>query len=194
MTTDNAEWLDPDQCIQTYIGAVVADASAPSTGRIVFRAIGAGYFALISWQAFTLPDDVPGQLDFGGEVTRWGSRTGHILLGLFVGILIIASFSLTPRIAFKNTALLNLPHKDYWTRPENWPTAQQRLRNYLSWLGALTLTFVGYAMWTVGVTATAEPPPAWAFIAATGVFLATILGYAIWMMVGPRWQPPVSRR
>ena len=160
----------------------------------MFWAVGAGYFALIGWQAFTLPDDVPGQLDFGGEVTRWGSRTGHILLGLFVGLLIIAIFSLIPRIAFKNAALLNLPHKNYWTRPENSPTTQRMLRNDLSWLGALTLMFIGYAMWTVGATATGEPPPSWVFIAATAVFLTIIIGYAIWMAVGPRWRPPVSQQ
>lgn len=38
----------------------------------MFRVVAVGYFALIGWQAFTLPDDVPGQLDFAGEVTRWG--------------------------------------------------------------------------------------------------------------------------
>lgn len=173
---------------------MVTDASPPSAGLMLFRAVGVGYFVLIGLQAFTLPDDVPGQLGLGGEVTRWGTRTGHVLLAVFVGLFVVAVFSLIPRIAFKNTALLNLPHKDYWTRPENWPTAQQQLRDDLSWLGALTLTFVGYAMWTVGTTATGEPPPSWAFIAATSVFLAIIIGYAIWMTVGPRWRPPVSQR
>ena len=169
---------------------MVAGASSPSTGRIVFWAVVVGYFALIGWQALTLPDRVPGQLDFGGEVSRWGTRTGHVLLGLFVGVLLVALFSLIPRIAFKNTALLNLPHKDYWTKPENLPTAQRMLRNDLNWLGALTLAFVGYAMWTVGVAAGTKPLPSWMFVAATSGFLAVVIGYAIWMIVGPRWRLP----
>lgn len=123
-----------------------------------------------------------------------GTRTTHVLLGLLVGLLIVVIFSFVPRIAFKNTALLNLPHKDYWTRPENLPKAQRMLRNDLSWLGALTLMFIGYAMWTVGATAAESPPPPWAFIAARSTFLAIIIGYSIWMVVGPRWRPPVSRR
>ena len=171
---------------------VTAEDSTPSAGRIAFRVVAAGYLALMIWQAFTLPDAVPGQLDFGGEVTRWGTRTGHVVLGLLVGLLIFLVFVLLPRIDFKDKRLLNLPHKDYWIRPENWPTAQRMLRNDLGWLGAITLTFVGYAMWTVGAAATADPPPAWAFMAATGVFLVLVIGYAIWMSVGPRWRPPVE--
>ncbi|BAK35816.1 hypothetical protein MLP_28020 [Microlunatus phosphovorus NM-1] len=172
---------------------VAVEDSSLLAGRVAFRMATAGYFALMIWQAFTLPDAVPGQLSLGGEVTRWGTRTRHVVLGLLVGLLVVVAFTLVPRIGLRRAALLNIPHKDYWTRAENLPAAQQLLRNDLGWLGAFTLVFVGYAMWTVGAVATAEPPHPWTFLVATGVFLALMIGYAIWMRVGPRWWPPVHR-
>lgn len=169
-----------------------ADDSSLRAGRIAFRVAIVGYLVLIGWQAFTLPDAVPGQLGFDGEVTRWGTRTSHVLLGLLTGLLVVVSFALVPRISLRRATLLNIPHKDYWTRAENWPTAQRMLRNDLGWLGAFTLGFVGYAVWAVGAVATADPPPSWIFLAATGVFLALTIGYAIRMRLGPRWRPPVE--
>lgn len=169
-------------------------ATSPHRGQIAFWAAVAAYVVLLVWQAFTLPDAVPGHVDFSGEVTRWGTRTGHLVLGVLVGVLMVAIFTLVPRIAAKNTALVNLPHKAYWTRPENWPAAQRMLREDMSRLGALTLAFVGYALWTMGAIAVGDPPAPWLFIVITVLFLAAIIGYSIWMSVGPRWRPPPTGR
>ena len=37
-------------------------------------------------------------------------------------------FTLVPRLGLRTLSLLNIPHKDYWTRAENLPAAQQLLR------------------------------------------------------------------
>jgi len=169
-------------------------ASSPPRGQIAFWATAAAYAVLLVWQAFTLPDAVPGHVGFSGEVTRWGTRTEHLVMGLMAGVLIVAIFALVPRIAVKNTAFVNLPHKVYWTRPENWPTAQRMLREDMGRLGALTLAFVGYALWEVGAIAVGDPPLPWSFVVVTVLLLVAVIGYSIWMSVGPRWRPPPTRR
>ncbi len=171
-----------------------ADASSPRPGQLAFWATAAAYTVLLIWQAFALPDAVPGHIGFSGEVTRWGTRTEHLVLGVLVGVLIVAIFALVPRITVKNTALLNLPHKAYWTRPEHWPTAQRMLREDMSRMGALTLAFVGYALWTVGAVSVGDPPAPVLFILVTVLFLAAIIGYSIWMSLGSRWRPPRTER
>lgn len=164
-------------------------------GLVALWAAAAGYAALLVWQAFNLPDRVPGHMDLFGEVTRWGSRGEHLGFGVGGLVILLAVFALLPRgVGRINKSLLNLPHKDYWTRPENWPTAQRMLAEDMGWLGAAMLAFIGYALWYSGAVAMGQQPSPWLFLVVVVLALAGVIAYAIWMSVGSRWRPPVEVR
>ena len=70
-------------------GSNAHPAAAPSGlsgGRIALLAASVAYAIVVVWQAFTLPDTVPGHMDAAGNITRWTSRTAHVLMATGVGI------------------------------------------------------------------------------------------------------------
>ncbi|MFT3875019.1 MAG: hypothetical protein QM708_01115 [Propioniciclava sp.] len=165
---------------------------APRAGQIAFWAATAGYSVLIVWQAFTLPDAVPGPLDFKDEVTRWWSRTAHVVLGASVGALTVVTCMIVPSDRIRTTALLTRPQKAHWRREENLPAARRMLRDDLGWMGAVGLTFAGYTLWTAGAAAVGQAPPMWTFITGLIMVVSVLLGYVGWMNFGPRWRPPAE--
>ena len=167
--------------------------SGLSGGRIALLAASVAYAIVVVWQAFTLPDTVPGHMDAAGNITRWTSRTAHVLMATGVGVLVVAVF-LLPAALIKRlpTSMLNLPHKEYWTRPENWPAAQQRLGDDLGWMGAATLAFMAFIMAQVAGATGGEAQPVWVFWVVTAVYLVGVLAYSAWMSLGSGWRPPAD--
>ena len=167
--------------------------SGLSGGRIALLAASVAYAIVVVWQAFTLPETVPGHMDAAGNITRWASRTEHVLLAAGVGVLMVAVF-LLPTMLTKRmpTSMVNLPHKEYWTRPENWPAAQRRLRDDLGWMGAATLAFMAFIMAQVAGATGGEAQPVWVFWVVTAVYLVGVLAYSAWMSLGSRWRPPAD--
>ena len=164
-------------------------------GHVALWASAAGYGSLLVWQAFNLPDRVPGHVGLFGEVTRWGTRGEHLTIGVGSLALMLGLFALLPRVMGRmNTSMLNLPHKAYWSRPENWPVAQRMLAEDMGWLGAGMLAFFTYAMWFNGAIARGENPNPWLFLVVVGLTLAAAIGYGIWASVGSRWRPPADVR
>lgn len=148
-------------------------------------------FALVlGWQAVTLPDAVPGHIGYDGEVTRWGTRTQHIVMMAVVGTLMLLSFVALP-LGLRRLPpdMMNIPHKKYWKQPENWPGAQRLIADDMGWLGAIMMAFITYASWGIGRVAQDHPRPAWEFAVATGLVLGGVIGYTIWMYAGSRWRP-----
>lgn len=164
-------------------------ASGPSGGVVALWAAAAGYAVLLIWQALTLPEQVPGHIGATGQVTWWQSLTGHVVMGTLIGVLLLACFALPARIGRRHAAMMNIPHRDYWTTEERWPTAQRMLATDLGWMGAATFAFVGYAIWSVGAVATGDDPPWSVFAVVTGIYLAGVIGYGIWMRLGPPLAP-----
>lgn len=180
-TTGRATQTHPDATPSGRIGAA----------HVALVAACVAYGILLLWQAFTLPDSVPGHIDGAGNVTRWGSRTEHLVLGGVMGIGMVAIFVLPGLLADKlPTDMLNLPHKDYWTRPENWPTARRMLNEDLAWFGAATLVFVGVLMWQMGAVASGTAGPWWVFWVVTAAYLVGVLAHSWSMVKGSRWRPP----
>lgn len=163
---------------------------AAGGGRIALVAASIACAILLVWQWFTLPDAVPGHIGPGGEVSYWSSRSDHVLMAALVGVVMLLAF-LLPGVLMQRLpkSLLNLPHKEYWTRPENWPTARRMLSEDLGWMGAALMVYMAYAMWQVGAVASGSEGPWWAFWVATGAAMAVVVGYAIWMSAGSRWRP-----
>lgn len=159
-------------------------------GRLALTAATVGYGILVTWQAFMLPDTVPGHIGPAGTITHWVSREQHIVFSILLGLGMLAAFLLPTLLTDKLPKdFVNLPHKEYWTRPEHWPRAQAMLANDLGWLGAATFAFMGYVMAQVPASNTDDMSSMGLFWALTGLYLAFAVGYSIWMMLGPRWRP-----
>ena len=162
-------------------------------GLIALAAAALAFAILLVWQWFTLPDRVPGHIGPDGQVTWWGTRADHVLLGALMGLGVALLFLVPVWLVDKlPTSMVNLPHKEYWTRAENWPVARRMLAEDLAWLGAATLAFMAVVWWQVGPVASGTEGSWWPFWVVTGIYLVGLLGYAIWMHVGPRWRPPTA--
>lgn len=161
-----------------------------SAGRAALAAVAAGFGVLVVYQAFTLPEMVPAHVGPDGEVTRWGTRAGHVVTAALVGLGTFLTMWLLPKLVEAVPAsLINLPHKEYWLKQENFPRAQRQLAEDIAWIGAATMALVGYGMWEVGYIAQGGTPPTMAWAVVIGLYLAVVLGWVSWMLVGPRWKP-----
>ncbi|MDO5534137.1 MAG: hypothetical protein Q4F65_05750 [Propionibacteriaceae bacterium] len=170
-----------------------AAARGVGAGVLALWAATAGYAALLVWQGFVLPEAVPGHIGPDGGVTRWGSRTEHLIVGTVLGAVMVAAFALPAVFIHRiDAAFLNVPHKEYWLRPEHRPAAQRMLADDMGWMGAATLVFIGFMMWQLGEVARGRPFPSWVLWAATGVFVAGVVAYSAWMSKGSRWRPPAD--
>ena len=166
-------------------------ASGPTGGRLALAAAAAGYTVLVVWQAFALPDAVPGQLGAGGEVTRWGTRGEHVAMAVVTGAgMVLLCGALPTALGRLPRRLVNLPHKDYWLRPENWPRGRRMIADELGWVGAATLALVGFVLWEVGNVALGTPPPPWRLPAVLVTFVVGALVYSVTMSRRLRWRPP----
>lgn len=162
-----------------------------SAGRAALLAAAAGYAVLVVYQAFTLPDRVPGHVGPGGAVTWWGDRAGHVAIASVLGLSLFLLMWFLPRLIDRMPKdLVNMPHKEYWLRPENLPRARRMLADDLAVIGAATLGLVGYAMLEMGHLAHGGEGFTNAFWVVLGLYTAVVLGWAIWIQSGPRWRPP----
>ncbi len=170
-----------------------ANAGGPSAAQLALWATAVGFVVLLVWQAFTLPETVPAHIGPGGEVTRWGSRTAHVGSMAAFGAMTVGLFLVLPR-AIKHLPpdLVNLPHKEYWLSEENHPRYTRMLADDLAWIGAATIVFMGAMTYNIGRVAVEGPGPDTMFWIAFVLYMAFILGYSLWMTVGPRWKPPAG--
>ncbi|MBB1508993.1 hypothetical protein [Tessaracoccus sp. MC1756] len=167
----------------------------PATGlsraRAALLAAAAGYAVLVVYQAYTLPDRVPGQIGPGGEVARWSDRPTHVLMACLAGLGLFLAMWFAPRLIGRlPVEAVNLPHRDYWLRPENLPRTRGMIADDMGWFGAATIAFVGFALDQVGRVAAGQPGFSGAFWAVLVTYLVGALGWALWSTVGGRWKPP----
>lgn len=164
----------------------------PLPGRVALYATAAALLALLGWQAVNLPEKVPGHVGPGGVVDRWGTRTEHLVMGVLVIILMLLCFDVLMRLmrSPRRTALLNLPNKEYWTRPEHWPAAHRRLSNQMGWMGAAMNVFIGYALFMSGQIALGDDPGMGIFWGLFAVLMVGMVGYGVWSSTSRSWRPP----
>ena len=107
-------------------------------GRIVFCLLAAALLAFVLVTFRRLPPVVASHFDAAGTPNGWSSRLGYALLLMVIGVLLpLGIAALVRGLTLQGPALLNIPARDYWTRPENGEEAVRRVRAYMWWLGCI---------------------------------------------------------
>jgi uncharacterized membrane protein len=107
-------------------------------GRAVFYVLVFGLVGILLVTLRQLPPSVASHFDASGTPNGWSSRLGYTVLLLVIGVLLPLSVAALVRgLTRQGPALLNIPARDYWTRPENGKEAVRRVRAYVWWLGGI---------------------------------------------------------
>ena len=149
-------------------------------GRGVFYLVAAGLIGVVLVTLDRLPPVVASHFDGAGVPNGWSSRSGYALLLLAIGVLIpLSTTALIRAVTRQGPAGLNIPARDYWTRPENAGEAVRRVRAYIWWLGSImagTALFIHLLV----LAAHQQEPPRLNTSAILLVIGAVVLGIAGW--------------
>jgi uncharacterized membrane protein len=107
-------------------------------GQGMFYILAAGLIAVVLVTLRRLPPSVASHFDAAGVPNGWSSRLGYALLLVVIGVLLpLCITALVRGLTRHGPALLNIPARDYWTRPEHGQEAVRRVRAYAWWLGCI---------------------------------------------------------
>ena len=162
-------------------------------GRDLFCLLAAGLLAVALVTLRRLPPVVASHFDAAGVPNGWSSRPAYALLLVAIGVLMpLAVAGLIAGLTRSGPARLNIPARNYWTRPEHSREAVVRVRAYGWWLGCL-MTGTAFLMHWLVLTAHARQPPRLSTTAVLLVLGASIFGFAGWTVGWYRLlRPPRS--
>ena len=97
--------------------------------------------ALVAWVWWTLPSGrIPLHFGADGEPDGWGTR--HVPMAVLLGT-VLGTGGLLGWLASRSETLgwgmVNIPRKDWWSRPENEPLARARVKEDMYLVGSWTL-------------------------------------------------------
>ncbi len=104
-------------------------------------------FGFALWHdARTLPDLVASHFDAAGRADGTMPRRAHLaFFGGFGGGMSLFLLGVCWSVRLFPASTLNVPHADYWRRPENHPRACRFLFEHAFWIAAFTL------LWLLGL-------------------------------------------
>jgi len=128
-------------------------------GRTLFCVLATGLVLLVLATLGRLPPVVASHFDGAGVPNGWSSRLVYALTVLAVGVLLpLGIFGLVHVLTRRGPGRLNIPARDYWTRPEHGQEAVRRVEAYLWWLGCIMAGAAVAIHWLV-LAAHAHQPP-----------------------------------
>lgn len=96
---------------------------------------------LVSW--VILPDNVAIHFGSNGVPDGWAPVWFHALLFLGFELALFVTIVFGSRLSLGlHSRWVNLPNKDYWTREENLPKAQERLASTMTEFGTVLMVFL----------------------------------------------------
>lgn len=148
------------------------------------------YAGVVLWAWSTFPERVPVHWGGGGDVDRVVSKgralAELVVIGGVMSLLLGGAAVLVRRLPL---AWINVPHKEFWTRPENRPVLHRRLATDLWLVATATLLLLTVLVVQVGLVAD-DPDPRLGplFWVTFGVYLLLMVGYAVHSAVR-RYRP-----
>jgi hypothetical protein len=151
-------------------------------GTTVFLLFALALGGVLLATAGRLPPVVASHFDGAGIPNGWSSRSGYIVLILAIGILLpLGIVGLVQGVSRGGPGRLNIPAREYWTRPEHSDEAVRRVRSYMWWLGAV-LAGTALLMHAVVLAAHRSDPPRLrteVFLLVLGAVLSGIAGWTV---------------
>jgi len=147
------------------------------------------------WAFLKLPDHIATHFSASGTADGWGTRGGYIAFDVITSAALVLGLPMLVGLFVRGSgAALNIPHKDYWMRPENRPELRRRLMADMLFFGGAIGVLLSWVDIEV-VRANALTPPSmdsssWV---AIGAFVVVMVGYSIWMAAA-RYSVPLSAR
>ncbi|SFM97260.1 hypothetical protein SAMN05216207_1005225 [Pseudonocardia ammonioxydans] len=143
------------------------------------------YAAALLWAAGELPPDgVPLHFDAGGTPTSFGTRSRFLGLGALFGVIMAVVGTGTCLLAARGPlGVLNIPHKEYWTRPEHVPRLRRMLAHDMAWTFGVVLAFLSVVPLAT-VHAVQQQPvrlpvgPVWLTV---GVLVVGLVAWCVWL-------------
>ena len=133
-----------------------------------------------------LPERVATHFDAAGRANGWMTRSQHGWGSAAVHLGVAAFLvGLGALMRLLPPGVMNLPNKDYWRRPENYPAACAFMRVWLRWLAAVMLVWGTLMDWQLVLANQVVPPrlDSTAVWVLTGGFLAVVLGAVVWLIL-----------
>ncbi|WP_285727633.1 DUF1648 domain-containing protein [Psychromicrobium xiongbiense] len=152
------------------------------------------YCALLTWFQMTAPDQVPAHFGAGGQASRWDSKNGFALLLTIVAAALSLLLTFLPQwLPRFPSALVNVPNRRYWTRPENRSALRELLEVDLSRIAALVILLLSWILVMVNYAAQhgGEASDPLLIGPSLGIVLV-ILGYVVWLAGGKRYAIPAD--
>ena len=149
-------------------------------GRGLFCVLATSLIAVVLVTVRRLPPVVASHFDAAGVPNGWSSRPAYVLLLTAIGVLLPLGITrLITSLTRRGPARLNIPARDYWTRPEHSEEAVLRVRAYIWWLGCIMAGTALLIHWLV-VAAHAHQPPRLRTSAVLVVLSVVFLGIGGW--------------
>ncbi|MGH7579309.1 MAG: DUF1648 domain-containing protein [Gemmatimonadales bacterium] len=161
------------------------------SGRGFFWTLAGGLVLFVFGTLGRLPPVVASHFDGSGSPNGWSSRGAYAALLLLVGaVLPLAIVGLLKVVTRRGPDRLNIPAREYWTRPEHAAEAVRRVRSYLWWLGCIMAAIASAIHGTILAAHSHRPP----HLSSRGIILVigiAILALGIWIVGWYRLlQPP----
>jgi uncharacterized membrane protein len=150
-------------------------------GRTVFGLLAAGLVLFLAATVDRLPSVVASHFDGSGVPNGWSSRPVYAVLLIVIGVALpLAVIALVHGVTRHGPEHLNIPSRDYWTRPEHAAEAVRRVRTHVWWLGCV-MTLIVAAIHCSILSAHAHEPPHLSGGGITVVIAGALLGIGAWV-------------
>ena len=159
-------------------------------GQSVFYVLATGLIAVLVVTLDRLPPVVASHFDAAGVPNGWSSRPAYALLLLTIGVLLpLGITALIHGLTRHGPGRLNIPARDYWTRPEHGREAVRRVRAYMWWLWCI-MAGTALSIHLLVVDAHAHQPARLRTSAILLVLGAVLVAFASW---GAGWYRLLRR-
>ena len=149
-------------------------------GQGVFYVLATALIVVVLTTLRRLPLVVASHFDAAGMPNGWSSRPAYALLLVAIGVLLPLTITVFIRgLTRLGPARLNIPARDYWTRPEHHLEAVRRVRAYVWWLGCI-MAGTALLIHLLVLDAHTHQPPRLNTSAILLVLAVVLLGVAGW--------------
>ncbi len=162
-------------------------------GQTLFWVLATTLVLLVLVTLRQLPPVVASHFDGTGAPNGWSSRPAYALMLMAIGtILPLGTIGLVHALTRRGPQLLNIPTREFWTRPEHQQEAVRRVRAHMWWLGSI-LSGTALAVHGLILRAHISNPPhlstAGIWMVLGGICLMLGLWAAVWYRL---LRPPAN--